>query len=539
LFSPEKRIAMLYELSHNRFVLFASGPKGSYRGALRGAECRRYYDTLQVAFRLAQAIGLVKDRYFEIEDTLVKFKVSENLVKIRRVAMALDQLVQSKVMSLNGVTELSIGEIRNGKIIFNPRVLTKEMMVREIVECLKKIRGYGLSEDDIRRGVETSAVLDMVVPEERSGYFERIEQFFGNLGIYPLMIKSVSKDMACSEVLCGHKKEEAGVTGADDGRSLPFINDIIMNAEREARSMDIESIKKDLEAGILEVPSLEDEEGRTTFDFVISDIHLREYHHENTDDLLRFIWMVKHLNGRLILAGDTFDVWGAGGLEKCWTANTRIVNALTRLKEVVIVAGNHDEFLGRLASQGGIFANPRLKVVEKYAYPDGKAKVFHGHQFDRFNRPGSWIGRVVTRAIALLFFFAPKISESIILLPKVFSKIFLPAEYILNREVKNIMKWLASETADLKLSKKKPIYFIIGHIHYEGVSFLVQKLVAAVENKYGGRVKLLVTDSWTNGQGYIGDYVVLAQPGNDERKVIKRVWWQDKELLYWPEDLRG
>ncbi|MDD5382930.1 MAG: metallophosphoesterase [Candidatus Margulisbacteria bacterium] len=553
---------MLTELFYNRAVLFANGPKGSYRKALRSADRWKYYSHLQVAFKLALVVGLIKDKYFSAEGRSINLKVGENLVKTRRVAMVLEELIR----------EGRLLGIRDGKIFFSKRDLgstrdnTRKEIMQLIIERLKRIKGYGPIDEALAwRNIETKDIWEMLVPERRQGYWQRAGHFFTTWGFYDLLINWAAKDAACARTLCEHKKLEA----AKSAPVCPVFRPerLIRQAEMEARSRDIESIKLDLQADNLEdIPLMKDESGETAppMDLVISDLHLREYHHENTDDLLRFIWMAKRLNGRLILAGDTFDVWRAGGLEKCWINNTRVVNALTKLREVVLVAGNHDEFLVRLARRGGIFANPNLKVAENYVSEDKSVRIFHGHQFDRFNRPGSWLGRLITRAVTRMemskfrrflewvnrltsgalnsltgfigFLFGPQLSERLLLLPK----LILPARYLLDRQTKNIIEWLDSEVAiaqgldRLKLSADKPIYFIIGHIHYAGISFMIEKLTAAVRERYGEQVQLIVTDSWTNSGGFIGDYVVASGDF-----VKKKVWWQRKEDLFMTEDLLG
>jgi len=274
--------------------------------------------------------------------------------------------------------------------------------------------------------------------------------------------------------------------------------------------------------------------------------------------------MVKRLNGRLILAGDTFDVWRAGSLDRCWTSNSRIVNALTKQREVVLIAGNHDEFLNVLARRGGIFANPRIKVVDEFVTADKRLKIFHGHQFDKFNRPGSWLGRAATRAVTGMemswlrrflaflnrqtsdklrsfanfigFLFGPQLSERLLLLPK----LVLPGRYTRSRQVANIIDWLDSEVdIAVQLNRveptlDRPLTFVIGHIHFAGISFLAEQLTTEVNKRYEGKVQLIVTDAWTNNGGFIGDYVVLSGA-----YIRKQIWWQAKGLTFGSESVLG
>lgn len=512
---------------------------------------------------MARAVGLIDDKYFSIKGDLLRSQVGVNLIKTKKVAFALEELVREGVLV----------RIANGKIYYRDTTVTgqKKVTRKEIAEAilnqLLKIKGYGaIDAAEAGKKMQCDSVWEILAPEgSRSGFIQKTGDFLGTWGLYSLFLDRLSINMAAGRILYEHKISEARTAG--ERNALTRADEIRHLAEKEVREKGLEEIKQELQADNpeeLEPITLERGEVLPRYAFVISDVHLREYHHENTDELLRFIWMVLRLNGRLIINGDFFDVWRAGGLDRAWTNNTRVVNALTKLKEVILVAGNHDEFLATLARRGGIFANPNLKVLDEYVSSDKRIRIFHGHQFDRFNRPGSWIGRWATRALTRLemsrlrkmlealnrrtagaftlfsrflgFLTGPKLSARLLLL----LKFFVPTSYNLNRQVRNIMEWIAAELDlarkmdDLKLSRDEPIVFIIGHLHYEGISFLNERVRAAVEKEYGGKVRLIITDSWEGGEGYASDFVAITDPAERPGELIvrKEIWkkqadWRD------------
>ncbi|MFA4844239.1 MAG: metallophosphoesterase [Candidatus Margulisiibacteriota bacterium] len=545
---------MLEHLNHYSAVLKATGPRGSYREACNSPDRWQHYHQYEVAFKLARSIGLIKDRYFSADRQKIDFKISENLIKTQKVAAALAEMV----------SEGWVTEVKNGKIIFSAHSslqgeVSRKEVAEKLFEKLKMIKGFGELNPETAWPALNGSLMSMLVVEDKVSPLQGISHFISTWGLYDILLNRMSIDMAAGRVLYQHKADDAKVR-ISSTQNLP--DHLCSLAESEARTKDIEEIKVALQATTdEEIPVIVPADGRELpkYDFVISDVHLREYHHENTHDLLRFIYMVKRLNGRLIINGDFFDVWRSGDFLSCYRHNTRITNALTKLKEVVFIAGNHDEQIAELVERGGILFNPRFKVRNEYNSADRRIRIMHGHQFDKFNRPGSWLGRWATRLVTKMemswlksslgwlnratankfestakFFsnlFGPQISSRFLLLPR----LFLPGDYIAKRQVTNILDWIddevnrARQVDKLDLSADQPLVFIIGHLHYEGISFLSEQVRLAVEEKYRGAVKLIITDSWDGGAGYVGDYVVLTEPGaaNDnqpETEIRKAIW---------------
>jgi len=552
---------MLSQLFHNSLVLLATGPRGSYRAARSGPLRWQYYHELQVAYKLAWIVGLVSDKVFRTEGQQINFVVGENLVKIKKVEELLAQLKK----------EGWITRVWAGKIFYPERIpgqdqeLTRKRLVEEIAKRFSKIRGFGsLEGEELIRRLQSKKVWNMLVRESRGNFFQGMTHFMGSWGLYDVLLNRLAIDMAAGAILLEHKKYDVRIASTTYPEMIP--DPLWVVAEKEAREKDIEEIKFALQAdNPKEIPSLNipDYQGYAEHTFVISDVHLREYHHENTEDLLRFIWMVKRLNGRLIINGDFFDIWRSGGLEKSWVNNTRVINALAKLKEVIFVAGNHDEFLSKLVYRGGILANPRWKVVESYVSPDKRIRVMHGHQLDKFCRPGSWIGRWVTKAVTRMemsrlrrfleklnnltrgafsflikffgIFFGHRLSNRLELI----SRLFLPTSYVLKRQERNIMEWLRSEVEtaimldNLTLSERNPLVLVIGHLHYEGISFLLERVRRAVQREYGSKVRLIITDSWLGAEGYVGDYAVILEEkfGEQEKFLVRKEVWQRSEKV--------
>lgn len=544
---------MLSQLFHNSLVLLATGPRGSYRSARSSPIRHRYFHELEVAFKLAQAAGLIRTKYFQVEGRAIYSKVGENLIKIKKVVDVLEELRRDGW----------IKEIRNGRIFYAKRPpgcdheIGRKEFLKEVFRRLAKIKGFGLliDEGSFYR-IMNKRVFEVILPAGEKALFSGATHFVGTWGMYSYFLSRLSIDMAAGEIIYRQKLIEA----EKESLSFPIKAkvDFLSEATKEAQTKDIEEIKYALQADNSEEislwPGISASEDLT---FIISDVHLREFHHENTDEILRFIYMVKRLNGRLIINGDFFDVWRAGALERTWLNNTRIINALTKLKEVIFIAGNHDEFLSKLAKRGGILANPRFKVVESYSIPERQIKIFHGHQFDKINRPGSRIGRLGTKIITKMefprlrrffgflnkltsgafsslakffdIFFGPDLSRRLELL----LHLILPTSYVIRRRVQNILEWLRAEVEiaevveGMKASEEKPLVFIIGHLHHEGFAFLGEKIREAVKKEFGGKVCLIITDAWGGKKGYIGDYVLLWSKNEGEQSYFhlrKEIW---------------
>lgn len=535
-------------LFHNRAVLIANGPRGSYKQAKTSFNRWKYFHQLEVAFRLAKAVGLVKNKYVRIEDESIKIisVIRDNLVKIKKVALALEEVRKEGLIT----------KVKDGKIFYpttHPKLdvkLSKEAVLEAIFDKIKRIKGYGEIDKDLaRENFQSKAISErMFVPEGQRVPLLNPGHFVKRGGNYIRLINGMAIDMAASRILYKHKKEIAQNTTL--GYDITRADGVRYFAEQQARERNIEKIKRDLEAdNPREIPALRpiDEGELPDYTFVISDVHLREYRHENTEELLRFIWMVKRLNGRLIIDGDFFDAWRAGGWGIAWNSNKRIMNALAKLNEVIFIVGNHDEELVSF-KKGGVFAaNPKWKVETEYKVPDRQIMILHGHQSDKFNRPGAWAGRWMTKMVTKMemgwltwlnhktqgalsflvnsfgFIFGPRLSARLVMLPK----LIFPTAYVLDRKVKNIMEWLESEVEDIcraegiEPSEEDPLTIVIGHIHFEGLSYLTERINKAIEERFKGEIKLIMTDSWEGGEGYVSDYAFFA---NTDKVVRKEVW---------------
>jgi len=101
------------------------------------------------------------------------------------------------------------------------------------------------------------------------------------------------------------------------------------------------------------------------------------------------------------------------------------------------------------------------------------------------------------------------------------------------------MEWLRSEVEtaimldNLTLSERNPLVLVIGHLHYEGISFLLERVRRAVQREYGSKVRLIITDSWLGAEGYVGDYAVILEEkfGEQEKFLVRKEVWQRSEKV--------
>ena len=119
--------------------------------------------------------------------------------------------------------------------------------------------------------------------------------------------------------------------------------------------------------------------------FIVSDLHMGDG--SSSDDFkpnkrkfMHFLDHVKHQNGRLVLAGDIFELWQAD-LQAILKVNSEVVRLLFELQPMII-AGNHDYYL-RTFADFDFICYPALHL----RLPSGVMRVEHGNEYDPNNDP--------------------------------------------------------------------------------------------------------------------------------------------------------
>ena len=144
--------------------------------------------------------------------------------------------------------------------------------------------------------------------------------------------------------------------------------------------------------------------------FVVSDFHLcdagprdRFNYGDRPAKFNRFLDFVGDQGGRLIIAGDLFDLWQCS-FSRAFEANLPLLDRLAAMGAVYVL-GNHDcdllQFVGKHFLNHPIFDNMTVPFVLN----DGKIKVkiCHGHEADAYcasEMPG--IGRMTAILTGLL-----------------------------------------------------------------------------------------------------------------------------------------
>ncbi|MCG3147801.1 MAG: UDP-2,3-diacylglucosamine hydrolase [Verrucomicrobiae bacterium] len=96
---------------------------------------------------------------------------------------------------------------------------------------------------------------------------------------------------------------------------------------------------------------------------------------------------------RLYLVGDVIDLWRLRR-EHYWpqTHNDVVQKILRKARkgtDVVLIPGNHDEFVGNFL---GIFGNIVIKKQDVYTTGDGRRLlIMHGHEFDAVTTHAQWL----------------------------------------------------------------------------------------------------------------------------------------------------
>jgi hypothetical protein len=116
---------------------------------------------------------------------------------------------------------------------------------------------------------------------------------------------------------------------------------------------------------------------------------------------LRFIEGCIRDRALMVLAGDTFDLWQAN-FRDIITAHMEVWQAIRRANHLIL-AGNHDSDILDIL--------PGLANVSRYYFSE-YAVMLHGDEFDRFNRPGAIIGKLVTRIGGWLEHIYPKLDNT-------------------------------------------------------------------------------------------------------------------------------
>ncbi|MFH1826169.1 MAG: metallophosphoesterase [bacterium] len=563
-------------LYSNSIALAAYAPRGSCRQAARSPVRHQFENLFGAAYTIAVASGLIRNKIIALEGRSLSFKFGDNLRMVKEVAAVLAGVLKEGpiIPVADGPVQepAEIEEISGSKLYFATkaegqdaqaqRLCLAKPLAERLMARLKLIYtpSYDFDEEKALANLH-EALAEMLCPVS-SGEVSSWRKFahnFTTVSFYRAqLIRRMAINMSAGRVLYDYKRREVERTGIVDSRTQFQLDGELSWVEQEARTKDIQEVRRSLE---IDNPVKLEADGDLVgkdLDFVISDIHLREFLHEYTDQLLRFIHMVTRADGRLVINGDFFDVWRSGALEEVLCNNTRVINALAAVREVVFVVGNHDEFLSTLARRGGHFLRDNFKVVNEYRSPDSRLRVLHGHQSDRFNRPGSWIGRAITKAITAMemnwwtktlaglgkslmifswaagffrFVLGPRLSSRLELL----INLVLPTKYVIGRKAQNIVDWLEVEVNNairfdgMVLNDMEPLTYVIGHFHDQGHPFLATLVAKKVEAKWGNKVRAVMVDSWEGGQGYVGEYLCLAKAGETltGRKIVRKKLWKE------------
>ena len=125
----------------------------------------------------------------------------------------------------------------------------------------------------------------------------------------------------------------------------------------------------------------------------ISDLHLGT-RGANADGLLQFLRQVEC--ERLYLVGDIVDLWHLRRNHYWPQTHNDIVQKILRKgrkgTQIVVIPGNHDEFLLHFA---GVYGNIILKPRDIYRTVDGRRLlVMHGHEFDSVTTYARWLAHL-------------------------------------------------------------------------------------------------------------------------------------------------
>jgi UDP-2,3-diacylglucosamine pyrophosphatase LpxH len=247
--------------------------------------------------------------------------------------------------------------------------------------------------------------------------------------------------------------------------------------------------------------------------YVISDLHLQDYVHRDVYELLRLIHVVVSTGGTLVINGDFLDTWRASNLALIIKNNKLLIDALRKVKRVVIIKGNHDGWLELFKGQK-LFGD-NISVVDRLWMRN--LHIEHGNDFDKFNSEVSWIGRLATRVVDKLQkneFVGPQFLTWI----EYVGKRLLPdskwTQQKVDRVLKGIQEVHSKRDPDGEIySKDDPLNIVFGHYHFPGLFHAYDKINERIDSdeRLKGKVRFFLTDSWYESEGYAGQVTVFAK----------------------------
>lgn len=183
--------------------------------------------------------------------------------------------------------------------------------------------------------------------------------------------------------------------------------------------------------------------------YAASDLHIG-YENTRYDKINEFFDIVNKDADKLILVGDTFDLWRSNWsqiLNEHKNIIFRLANISKRIP-VIIVHGNHDYgftdyYLRKLSHN--------IKIVDKYE--DDKFIFIHGWQFDLYQRIGSSFYKQIIEYFPILY--------------QIFFK--TPSKIIEMNDYENkLTKRVHAEASQFALNNNKIV--VMGHTHVPLIS---------------------------------------------------------------------
>lgn len=231
--------------------------------------------------------------------------------------------------------------------------------------------------------------------------------------------------------------------------------------------------------------------------FIISDLHLatgNKFDRFNkAAKLVRLLKVVEKLKAILIVNGDFFDFWQATP-HNVFIKYKEILWELLRIKRVILIVGNHDNWLENYNNQR--FLMPNISVLSSFYDPGNHLYIEHGHLGDPINK--SLFGEINTR----LFMFLEKITR-IHLLEKTENVLrkLTPQKIWYEHQIRSYINRMAEIYYDeLQLEPQQgklvPLRIIFGHIHYKGylntIAAIQKELIAKLPE-----VEFISCGHWT------------------------------------------
>ena len=261
--------------------------------------------------------------------------------------------------------------------------------------------------------------------------------------------------------------------------------------------------------------------------YVISDLHLQDYPHRDTYEILRLIHAVVATGGTLIINGDFMDTWRAGNLSSIMANNKIIFDALRKVKRIIVIKGNHDRWLSAFAGHK-VFEN--VSVVDRF-YTQG-LHIEHGNFYDKYNSEESKIGKFATRLVTGLE-RNEIIGPQLLTWVEYVGKRVLPKGYWKKQKVKRVFKGIKDVYKNRDpngnvYSPENPLDVVFGHYHFPGLFNAYDQIneMIQADPQLSGKVRFFLTDSWYNSEGYAGLVTVFAKKkkGSGQLLTTSYLW---------------